>query len=327
MIRKKIYLLLLLIPLLHGCKESDFNDLLDRQGDQRKELQELTDLCKKLNEDIYNLQVIVNTDRIGDNITHIEELADGAGYTISFSKSAPITIRNGKKGDTGPDGDAGKDGIDGTDGKDGVDGKDAVAPVIGIKEEEGVYYWTIDGEFVLNNGQKVPVTGKDGLTPQFKIQDGKWYVSFDGNTWDAVPVTGTEKPELVMSETDDEYVFTLGETTIRIAKEHAFMIKVTSDVQKVTPSEVVSFGYTVTGADATTHVIIEANGVEAQLDEEKSLVTVTVPSVIEDNSYVMVKAIRNSDGKYSAQYITIKLNQYGTFGGVIVVDEDEYLNW
>lgn len=84
MIRKKIYLLLLLIPLLHGCKESDFNDLLDRQGDQRKELQELTDLCKKLNEDIYNLQVIVNTDRIGDNITHIEELADGAGYTISF---------------------------------------------------------------------------------------------------------------------------------------------------------------------------------------------------------------------------------------------------
>ena len=137
MIRKKIYLLLLLIPLLHGCKESDFNDLLDRQGDQRKELQELTDLCKKLNEDIYNLQVIVNTDRIGDNITHIEELADGAGYTISFSKSAPITIRNGKKGDTGPDGDAGKDGIDGTDGKDGVDGTDGKDGVDGTNGTDG----------------------------------------------------------------------------------------------------------------------------------------------------------------------------------------------
>ncbi|MDA1473119.1 hypothetical protein PDL73_13510, partial [Bacteroides fragilis] len=110
MIRKRIYLLLLLIPLLHGCKESDFNDLLDRQGDQKKELQELTKLCKKLNEDIYNLQVIVNIEKIGDNITRIEELADGTGYTISFSRSAPITIRNGKKGNTGPDGDAGKDG-------------------------------------------------------------------------------------------------------------------------------------------------------------------------------------------------------------------------
>ena len=272
--------------------------------------QKVSALESKVNQNVNSINELVDAAKKAVTITKVETLTDG--YKIYFSDGTISTISNG---------------VNGTDGKDGVDGKDAVAPVIGIKEEEGVYYWTIDGEFVLNNGQKVPVTGNDGLTPQFKIQDGKWYVSFDGNTWDAVPVTGTEKPELVMSETDDEYVFTLGETTIRIAKEHAFMIKVTSDVQKVTPGEVVSFGYTVTGADATTHVIIEANGVEAQLDEEKSLVTVTVPSVIEDNSYVMVKAIRNSDGKYSAQYITIKLNQYGTFGGVIVVDEDEYLNW
>lgn len=270
--------------------------------------QKVSALESKVNQNVNSINALVEAAKKAVTITKVETLTDG--YKIYFSDGTISTISNG---------------VNGTDGKDGVNGKDAVAPVIGIKEEEGVYYWTIDGEFVLNNGQKVPVTGKDGLTPQFKIQDGKWYVSFDGNTWDAVPVTGTEKPELVMSETDDEYVFTLGETTIRIAKEHAFMIKVTSDVQKVTPGEVVSFGYTVTGADATTHVIIEANGVEAQLDEEKSLVTVTVPSVIEDNSYVMVKAIRNSDGKYSAQYITIKLNQYGTFGGVIVVDE--YLNW
>ena len=272
--------------------------------------QKVSALESKVNQNVNSINALVDAAKKAVTITKVETLTDG--YKIYFSDGTISTISNG---------------VNGTDGKDGVDGKDAVAPVIGIKEEEGVYYWTIDGEFVLNNGQKVPVTGKDGLTPQFKIQDGKWYVSFDGNTWNAVPVTGTEKPELVMSETDDEYVFTLGETTIRIAKEHAFMIKVTSDVQKVTPGEVVSFGYTVTGADATTHVIIEANGVEAQLDEEKSLVTVTVPSVIEDNSYVMVKAIRNSDGKYSAQYITIKLNQYGIFGGVIVVDEDEYLNW
>lgn len=272
--------------------------------------QKVSALESKVNQNVNSINALVDAAKKAVTITKVETLTDG--YKIYFSDGTISTISNG---------------VNGTDGKDGVDGKDAVAPVIGIKEEEGVYYWTIDGEFVLNNGQKVPVTGNDGLTPQFKIQDGKWYVSFDGNTWNAVPVTGTEKPELVMSETDDEYVFTLGETTIRIAKEHAFMIKVTSDVQKVTPGEVVSFGYTVTGADATTHVIIEANGVGAQLDEEKSLVTVTVPSVIEDNSYVMVKAIRNSDGKYSAQYITIKLNQYGTFGGVIVVDEDEYLNW
>lgn len=297
---RKLFLSMLAVASV-CCACGDLKDRVDVLE------QKVSALESKVNQNVNSINELVDAAKKAVTITKVETLTDG--YKIYFSDGTISTISNG------------------TDGKDGVDGKDAVAPVIGIKEEEGVYYWTIDGEFVLNNGQKVPVTGKDGLTPQFKIQDGKWYVSFDGNTWDAVPVTGTEKPELVMSETDDEYVFTLGETTIRIAKEHAFMIKVTSDVQKVTPGEVVSFGYTVTGADATTHVIIEANGVEAQLDEEKSLVTVTVPSVIEDNSYVMVKAIRNSDGKYSAQYITIKLNQYGTFGGVIVVDEDEYLNW
>lgn len=301
---RKLFLTVLAAASVCCACTSDLKDRVDVLESKVSALE------TKANKNAESISTLVQAAAKAVTITKVETLTDG--YKIYFSDGTISTISNG---------------VNGTDGKDGVDGKDAVAPVIGIKEEEGVYYWTIDGEFVLNNGQKVPVTGKDGLTPQFKIQDGKWYVSFDGNTWNAVPVTGTEKPELVMSETDDEYVFTLGETSIRIAKEHAFMIKVTSDVQKVTPGEVVSFGYTVTGADATTHVIIEANGVEAQLDEEKSLVTVTVPSVIEDNSYVMVKAIRNSDGKYSAQYITIKLNQYGTFGGVIVVDEDEYLNW
>lgn len=67
---------------------------------------------------------------------------------LSFSKSAPITIRNGKK-DTGPDGDAGKDGIDGTDGKDGVDGTDGKDFVNGTDGTDGK-----DGE----NG----TDGKDG---------------------------------------------------------------------------------------------------------------------------------------------------------------------
>ena len=57
MIKKRIYLLLLLIPLLYGCKESDFNDLLDRQGDQKKELQELTELCRKLKKIVPDISI------------------------------------------------------------------------------------------------------------------------------------------------------------------------------------------------------------------------------------------------------------------------------
>lgn len=273
--------------------------------------QKVSALESKVNQNVNSINALVDAAKKAVTITKVETLTDG--YKIYFSDGTISTISNGANG---------------TDGKDGVDGKDAVAPVIGIKEEEGVYYWTIDGEFVLNNGQKVPVTGKDGLTPQFKIQDGKWYVSFDGKTWDEVPVTGTVKPELVMTETDNEYVFTLGETVISIPKENAFMIKVASDNKQVSPGETVSFKYTITGADETTHVLVEAGGVTAELDEANSSVKVIVPTNLPEKAYVMVKAVRNSDGKYSAQYITIsKIDPYGTFGGVIVVDEDEYLNW
>ena len=249
-------------------------------------------------------------------ISKVETLADG--YKIYFSDGTVSSISNGLNGK------------DGNNGKDGVDGKDAVAPVVGVKEDGGVLYWAIDGEFLLNAGNKVPVTGKDGVdgkTPKFKIQDGKWYVSFDGNAWEEVPVTGTVKPELVMSETDDEFVFTLGETVISIPKEHAFMIKVAKDVKNVFPGETVKFTYKLYGADETTHVLIEYKGVEAVLDEASCTVTVTVPDALE-NAYIMLKAVRNSDGKYSAQYINVKLGDiYGTFGGIIISDENEYLNW
>ena len=75
-------------------------------------------------------------------------------------------------------------------------------------------------------------------------------------------------------------------------------------------------------------MLVEAGGVTAELDEANSSVKVIVPTNLPEKAYVMVKAVRNSDGKYSAQYITIsKIDPYGTFGGVIVVDEEEYLNW
>ena len=58
--------------------------------------------------------------------------------------------QNGTNGSNGQDGADGKDGQDGEDGKDGADGQD----------------------------------GKDGITPQLKIEEGYWYISYDnGATW------------------------------------------------------------------------------------------------------------------------------------------------
>lgn len=264
--------------------------------------------------DTLEAKVAALESKVNENVSSIAKLAEAAANAVTI---ASVTPNEDKTSYT----------IKFSDGKTAVltNGKDAEAPVVGMKEFEGELYWTVNGEFMTNNGAKVPVSGK---TPQFKIQDGKWYVSYDGKAWDEVPVSGTVEPKLEMTETETEYVFTLGETVIRIVKEKAFAIKVKADSRMVVSGQVVTIGYTLFGADATTHVVAESKGLEAEVDEASSTVKITVPKTISADAYVIVKAVRNSDGKYSAQYISFTQGEtYGTFGGVIVKDGNEYINW
>ena len=264
--------------------------------------------------DTLETKVAALESKVNENVSSIAKLADAAAKAVTI---ASVTENDDKTSYT----------IKFSDGQTAVltNGKDAEAPVVGMKEFEGELYWTVNGEFMTNNGSKVPVSGK---APQFKIQDGKWYVSYDGKAWDEVPVSGTVEPKLEMTETETEYVFTLGETVIKIVKEKAFAIKVKADSRMVVSGQVVTIGYTLFGADATTHVVAESKGLEAEVDEASSTVKITVPKTISADAYVIVKAVRNSDGKYSAQYISFTQGEtYGTFGGVIVKDGNEYLNW
>ncbi len=295
---KKVFLTLLAAASLCACT----GDLKDRVDTLETKV---ADLENKVKENVSSIAKLAEAAAKAVTIESVIPNEDKTSYTINFSDGTTSVLTNGK------------------------DGKDAVAPVVGVKEVDGVLYWTVNGEFMTNNGAKVPVTGKDGVdgkTPQFKIEDGKWFVSFDGKTWEAVAVTGTVEPKLEMTETDTEYVFTLGETVIRIAKAKAFSIKVESDAVSIEPGNTATFKYTVTGADETTHVVAESSSFEVKVDEANSTITVTAPKEMV-SGYVIVKAVRNSDGKYSAQYISIKKDSYGTFGGIIISDENEYLNW
>lgn len=295
MIMKKVFLTLLAAASLCACT----GDLEDRVDTLEAKVAALE---SKVNENVSSIAKLAEAAAKAVTIESVTQNEDKTSYTIKFSDGTTSVLSNGK---------------------DGKDGKDAVAPVVGVKEVDGVLYWTVNGEFLTNNGAKVPVSGK---TPQFKIQDGKWYVSYDGKAWDEVPVSGTVEPKLEMTETDTEYVFTLGETVIRIAKAKAFAIKVESDAVDIEPGKTATFKYTVTGADETTHVVAESSTFEVKVDETNSTITVTAPKAMV-SGYVIVKAVRNSDGKYSAQYISIKKDSYGTFGGIIISDENEYLNW
>ncbi len=288
---KKVFLTLLAAASLCACN----GDLKDRVDTLETKVAALE---SKVNENVSSIAKLADAAAKAVTIASVTENDDKTSYTIKFSDGKTAVLTNGK---------------------------DAEAPVVGMKEFEGELYWTVNGEFMTNNGAKVPVSGK---TPQFKIQDGKWYVSYDGKAWDDVPVSGTVEPKLEMTETETEYVFTLGETVIKIVKEKAFAIKVKADSRMVVSGQVVTIGYTLFGADATTHVVAESKGLEAEVDEASSTVKITVPKTISADAYVIVKAVRNSDGKYSAQYISFTQGEtYGTFGGVIVKDGNEYLNW
>ncbi len=185
---KRILFLALTVLLAVGCY--DDAALWDQIRDYEERIVSLEKLCNQMNTNISSLQTIVAALQDKDYVTNVAPIAENGkeiGYTITFSKSGSITIYHGN---------------DGENGKDGVDGKDGSTPVIGVKmASDGVYYWTIDGEWLLDSdGNKIPTTGKDGadgqngengqdgadgITPQLKIEEDYWYISYDnGQTWD-----------------------------------------------------------------------------------------------------------------------------------------------
>lgn len=196
-----------------GCSQID--ELADRVDNLESRMTRIEEICSEINTNISSMQVIITALQNNDYITHVEEILDGGisvGYMITFSKSGTITIYHGKDGVDGKDGNDGKDGIDGkdglngVDGKDGVNGKDGTTPIIGIAIHDGLYYWTLNGEWLLDeNGEMICVSGEDGsdgkdgqnghdgkdgkpgedgITPQLKIENDYWLVSYDnGVTW------------------------------------------------------------------------------------------------------------------------------------------------
>ena len=297
---------------------------------------ELEDRVTSLENRLDKLEALVN-----DNVNSIKALVEANakavtinsvtttdnGYVIKFSDGTTATITNGQ------------------DGAPGQDGKDAAAPQIGVQEIDGVLYWTVNGELLKFNGENIRVTGndgqdgapgqagqdgKDGITPQFKVEEGKWYISFDGEVWSEVGSAVTEVKSVVTVETTDEaYIFHIDDTTISIPKTNAFSLKLDqNDSIELKAGERIMLTYNIVGEDETTHVAVESSNFKAELDEYTKTLFITAPAEPVDG-YVLIKATRNSDGAHSAQHITFHIQDtvYGMFGGEITNGEDIYVEW
>ena len=306
---------------------------------------ELEDRVTSLENRLDKLEALVN-----DNVNSIKALVEANakavtinsvtttdnGYVIKFSDGTTATITNGQDGAPGQDGQ---------DGAPGQDGKDAAAPQIGVQEIDGVLYWTVNGELLKFNGENIRVTGndgqdgapgqdgqdgKDGITPQFKVEEGKWYISFDGEVWSEVGSAVTEVKSVVTVETTDEaYIFHIDDTTVSIPKTNAFSLRLDQkDSIELKAGERIMLTYNIVGEDKTTHVAVESSNFKAELDEYTKTLFITAPAEPVDG-YVLIKATRNSDGAHSAQHITFHIQDtvYGMFGGEITNGEDIYGEW
>ena len=188
---KRFFLLATFVcaALFSSCEGYDDSELVNRLNDFENRLKKLEELCSQMNTDITSLRTIVTAIQKNDQISTVAPISkDGKeiGYSIVFTSGKSITIYHGTDG---------QNGQNGTNGSNGQNGADGHTPVIGVKmDADGIYYWTIDGEWLTDeNGNKIQASpseadsgadGKDGVTPQLKIENEYWYVSYDnGQTW------------------------------------------------------------------------------------------------------------------------------------------------
>ncbi len=202
---KRFFLYLAAVVCLASCNNKDLL-WMTPMVDIDARVTYLEQLCMQMNTNISSMQTIIQALQERDYVTNVAEIKEGnevIGYTITFAKNPSITIYKGNDG---------KDGKDGKDGADGKDGKDGITPQIGVAIDGGIYYWTLNGEWLLDaNGNKLRVTGEngkdgadgvdgkdgkdgedgqdgtngqDGITPKLKIENDYWYISYNnGATW------------------------------------------------------------------------------------------------------------------------------------------------
>jgi hypothetical protein len=233
-----------------GCQYDD-SSLWGELDSQAKRIAALETWQKTVNGNIDALQTIVSALEAKDYVTSVEPFSTPlpGGYYIHFSKSPQATIQNGENGEKGDKGDIGEQGAAGA------------TPQVGVKEypeNSGVYYWTLNNDFLLDDSEnKSPVTGTSdtgatgadgatgatgatGITPKVRInsETNKWEVCTTGactndDEWestnmDATGPQGEQGPQgdaifapNGVDNSNPSYVeFTLadGETKIKVSK-------------------------------------------------------------------------------------------------------------
>lgn len=187
------------------CSKYDDTALKNDIKTLQEKVQTLERRCDEMNSNISSLRSLIEAVQAQKKITDVSSTS--TGYVITFSDNTSITLNHGKDGST---------------------------PAISVRQDaDGLWYWVLNGDWLLDaTGKKIRATG---ITPQMKIEDEYWYISYDnGNTWEKLEkATGEDGKDgedgdafFKSVSQDDQYVYIVltDGTVINIPKESAFAL-------------------------------------------------------------------------------------------------------
>lgn len=278
---KKILLMLVPLLALIGCSYDD-TDIQKRLDDLDGQLTELQALVKALNSDVTTLKELVAGKRF---ISDVQPGEDG-GYVVTLvtaaGETSTITIS---------------------------DGKDGTSSVVGVKQDsDGIYYWTLNGEFILDNGKKLPVSG---VTPEFKIENSHWWISYDnGATWTDCGKAQTDQnlfKSVVTSEDGKLVYLTLADGTVLTFELYVqFGIAFDTASATIRVGETAEIPFTLTGADAQTDIQALADGAwKAEVkraDNQGGTIAVTAPG--DSSTGKVIVLVSDGDAKTLMRTLT-----------------------
>ncbi|WP_304314658.1 PL29 family lyase N-terminal domain-containing protein [Phocaeicola plebeius] len=194
----KLYKSLLFGLLVCGMAACDTTDLERDINSLKDRVEDYEAQVQKLNDDMNIIRVLLD-----GNKTITSYSFDGTNYTLTLSNGETLTLTQGIVG--------------------------ANYPSITIDEESG--NWIIAG---VDSGKKAEA--KDGedapYTPQFKIENENWWVSYDGGvTWTDLGVKATGDPSGESSPISNVTLASDGNSiTIKLSDNNSYTIPVVKDL-------------------------------------------------------------------------------------------------
>ncbi len=276
-----------------SCSYDD-TDIKSKVDELDGRVTKLEEAVNSINTNVGSLMTIVNALEKEVKIDKVVALEDGSGHIIMFTDGSSITVTNGR------------------------DGNDGETPVISVgKDTDGLYYWKVNGDWLLDDGKKIPATSKSEI-PQIRVNEttGSFELSFDGENWQDIGSVGGAGIFKDVIDGEDEVIFILSgdKEPIVIPKAQKFALNVESTSIPVdAPGSSIMVSYTVTAADQGTTVEaiaiggIVIEGITSQIigNEIKGQVSIQLPNPIPADGKVFLFAV-NSKGTPSMRILSFE---------------------